>query len=317
MTDKHLTYDDVLIEPQHSTVDSRSNVSLQHEISPHITLDVPVIASPMDTVCEAEMANAMKKAGAIGFVHRFMKVNDYISELYSIDGPTVGVVGIDNGYRIHECVETGVDAICVDVAHGHMQRTLDVVCDVRSFFNGDIIVGSIATSQAAEDLFDAGADAVKVGVGPGQVCTTREKTGVGVPQISAIKSVNAVASSGEYVLADGGMQTPGDCAKAFAAGADGVVLGSYFGSCVESPNPGKVRGMASESAQDESNKSKYIEGGEKSIEHSDTAAERVESIVNGVRSACSYAGYHNLSNFIGNARLVEVSSNASRRSGMY
>jgi IMP dehydrogenase len=262
----------------------------------------------------------MAANGAAGFIHRFMDIDEHAQQVITVaPGPAVGVIGVngDSHDRAAALYEAGVDAFCVDVAHGHLEKTLSMVEHLDEEYGIDIIAGNIATPSAAYDLFDAGADTVKVGIGPGSACTTREKTGVGVPQITAIDDVSRRSRDGTYVIADGGMKTPGDVAKAIMAGADGAMLGSYFASCDAAPQDGVIRGMASEAAQSENGKSEISEGGTKSVGSGDRVSEKVQELKHGLQSAASYCGEDTLAAARDNAKFIKVTPNTVERNGLH
>jgi IMP dehydrogenase/GMP reductase len=292
------------------------------KISPSIELDVPVIAAQMDSVCDRNMVESMNDEGATGFLHRFMDIEEHIRELSRIDnGPVVGVVGVtDSSKKRVESMEqfSLVDAICIDTAHAHLEKCIDMVEYVDDETDSDIIVGNVATYDGANDLFNAGADTVKIGVGPGGACTTRKKTGVGVPQISAIHEASIAANDDDkYLIADGGMKTPGDVAKSIMAGADAAMLGSYFASCQEAPMDGVIRGMASSEAQQDHSKSGVSEGGVKSVEVGESVSDKVSELAEGLASASSYCGSESLTTARDNAEFIRVSNSASDKSGLH
>jgi len=263
-----LTFDDVLLIPEYSEVFPGDTV-LKTMFSKRIPMDIPIITAAMDTVTEAPMAIAIAEMGGIGVIHRNMsvkrqveqvilvkkaKINNLCGEKQDINknrpSPEPSVdkngrlrvaasVGIckDVMDRIDALVKASVDAIVIDSAHAHSKIVLDILRQAKSKYSDlDFIVGNIATGEAATDLVLAGADAVKVGIGPGSIRTTHSIAGVGIPQLSAIYAVsNALQHSGIPIIADGGIRSSGDIAKAIAAGADSVMAGSIFAGVEESP----------------------------------------------------------------------------------
>jgi IMP dehydrogenase len=182
-----LSYGDVLLVPQRSPVDSRSDVDLSTNLTPNIELDTPLLSAPMDTVTESELAIALSRAGGFGTVHRFMTVEEQAEEVRAVKeaGELVGAaVGINEDYldRTEAVVDAGVDCVVVDVAHGHLEKCLDAVRRIRQEFpDAELVVGNVATKAGVEDLYEVGADCVKVGIGPGSHCTTRKVAGPGSP----------------------------------------------------------------------------------------------------------------------------------------
>ena len=235
-----LTYDDVLLLPDASEV-VPSEVDTKTRLTRNISLSIPVISSAMDTVTESAMAIAMAKAGGIGILHRNLAIADQVEHVklakaHGIVGAAVGV-GEDGYARAVALIDAGVDVIVVDTAHGHHRGVLDAVARIKKDFpHVDVIGGNVATRAGAQALINAGVDAVKVGVGPGSICTTRVVAGVGVPQLTAIMEAHkACVTAGIPLIADGGLQHSGDIAKAIVAGADTVMLGSLLAGCDESP----------------------------------------------------------------------------------
>jgi IMP dehydrogenase len=235
-----LTYDDVLLLPDASDV-VPSEVDTKTRLTQKISLEIPLVSSAMDTVTESEMAIAMAKAGGIGIIHRNLPIEEQVKNVkavkpHGIVGAAVGV-GDDGFARASALIEAGVDVVVVDTAHGHHRAVLDAIARIKKEFpNIQIIGGNVATRAGAQALINAGADAVKVGVGPGSICTTRVVAGVGVPQITAIMEAHkACVKAGIPLIADGGLQYSGDIAKAIVAGADSVMLGSLLAGCDESP----------------------------------------------------------------------------------
>jgi len=339
-----LSYDDVLLVPQKSPVESRSNIDTTTEIVPGVEVEYPLISSNMDTVTEKEMAQGIADVGGCGIVHRFMSMDEQVEHISSVDGVVGGCVGIDedfvsNGKRL---VEAGADFITVDVAHGHMTQCLEAVADLDEQLSVPIMAGNVATGQGAKDLIKAGADSIKVGVGPGAVCKTREVAGVGVPQFTAVKNVvNAVETMEQMgsqtqnvtVIADGGIKKSGDTIKALMAGADAVMCGSLFGACSEAP--GEVveadgtkyktyRGMASEEARednpgssDDSDEHRAVEGVEGLQEYAGPVSVVVREHMKGVRSGLSYCGGHSIEEAQEYAQFVRVTNSTINRNGSH
>ena len=260
--DAGLTFDDVLIIPSKSEVRSRRDPSLKSKLTKTKFLETPIISANMDTVTEASMAIAMHKMGGLGILHRFMTTEQQVAEVRlvkeagaQIISASIGVNG-DFKERADALVKAGVNLLTIDIAHGHSVQMMETLKWLKDkFANLEIIAGNLATPDAAVDLIEAGADAIKVGIGPGSMCTTRIITGCGVPQLSAIAlCAEAAESYGVPVIADGGIRTSGDMVKAFAAGASTIMLGSMLSGTIETPGDivnGKkqYRGMASKKAQ--------------------------------------------------------------------
>ena len=246
-------------------------------------------------------------------------------------------IGVHQYDRAQALIEAGVDVIIVDTAHGHSRNVLDTVRQIKKTHSVEVIAGNIATAEAARDLIEAGADAIKVGIGPGSICTTRVVTGVGVPQITAIMNVVAgVASAGSDIpiIADGGVRTSGDIAKAIAAGADAVMLGSLFAGLDESPGEHVIsqgrryktyRGMGSEGAMNAGSadrygqgdkyddkgqpKAKFVpEGVEGLVPYRGPLSDFVYQLVGGLRSAMGYLGCETIAQLHEHARFTQISS---------
>lgn len=340
-----LSYDDVLLVPQRSPVESRSDIDTSTEIVPGVEVEYPMISANMDTVTEAEMAQAMADAGGCGIIHRFMSIEEQVEEIERVDGVVGGCVGIDESFVEHGrmLAEAGADFITVDVAHGHMEQCLEAVADLDEHVPVPIMAGNVATGEGAKDLIRAGADSVKVGVGPGAVCKTREVAGVGVPQFTAVRNVvSAVNSMTQLsgaspddvtVIADGGITKSGDTIKALMAGADAVMCGSLFGASAEAPGETveadgttykTYRGMASEEAReanpdspDDADEHRAIEGVEGLQEFAGPVADVIEDHMKGVRSGLSYCGGHSLEGARENSEFVRVTNSTINRNGSH
>lgn len=305
-----LSYDDILLVPRRSPVDSRSGVDTSTQITPSVRADAPIISAPMDSITEYEMAEAMADSGGVGIIHRNMSPEEAAESVRKADFQIGGSVGINTGWkeRAELLVEAGVDFLCLDVAHGHLENALDVLQQLAVMYpDTDIMAGNVATPEAALDLVSHGADSVKVGIGPGSHCTTREVAGVGVPQFTAVLAVALTLENSPQVpdditlVADGGIKRSGDITKALMAGADSVMVGSMVGGCDESPAPTvevdgtkykRTRGMASSEAKDEDymEDGGAVEGKEALTEYNGTVDEVLTKNVKGVRSGLSYCG---------------------------
>lgn len=335
-----LTYDDVLLLPDASDV-VPSEVNTQTRLTRNISLLVPVISSAMDTVTESAMAIAMAKAGGIGILHRNLSITDQVKQValakaHGLVGAAVGV-GADGYARAVALIDAGVDVIVVDTAHGHHRGVLDAVSRIKKEFpHIEVIGGNVATRAGAQALINAGVDAVKVGVGPGSICTTRVVAGVGVPQLTAIMEANkACFTAGIPLIADGGLQHSGDIAKAIVAGADSVMLGSLLAGCDESPadlieiNGKKFKGyrgmgslgaMQSRGEQKSYSKDRYMqddvlaedklvpEGIEGKVKYSGPVAAVVHQLVGGLRSGMGYAGAATIAELKSKGQLIQITA---------
>jgi len=314
-----LTYDDVLLEPKMSSIESRRDVDTSAYLVNGIKIDVPLVSAPMDSVTGAELAQALADAGGIGILHRAAPVDKTISAIRTVDGLVGASVGISGdacqnaqGYEYN-----GADVIVVDVAHGHLINAIGTVYDICNSVNIPVIAGNVATYDGAKELARAGADGIKVGVGPGSACTTRINTGVGFPQFSAVKQASIVKKQYDVtIIADGGIRAPGDAMKALAAGADTVMLGGEFAKCEESPEDGSIWGMASRKGKDTHNAEGYVEGVSSApMEASSTVNEVVTAYTEGIQSGCSYIGAMNLHEAQKNATFNRVTPAAYQRNG--
>jgi IMP dehydrogenase len=239
-TDPTLTFDDVLLKPGYAGF-SRSDIKLISPLTRNISLKIPLVSAPMDTVTESRLAIALGKAGGIGIIHRNLTIKDQAAEVAKVKkaGQLVGAaVGSSPGYeeRVKALVAAGVDVIIVDSAHGFSKFVIEAVKFIKKNHKVDVIAGNIATAEGAEALIEAGADGLRVGMGPGAICTTRIVSGMGVPQLTAIiESAEVAKQHGVPVIADGGINYFGDITKALAAGASSVMMGRLFAATEESP----------------------------------------------------------------------------------
>jgi len=336
-----LTYDDVLLLPDASDV-VPSEVETYTQLTRGIRLAIPLISAAMDTVTESAMAIAMAKLGGIGIIHRNLPIEEQVTHAKLVKGAGLIVgaavgVGDDGFARAQALIEVGVDVIVVDTAHGHHRAVLEAISRIKdSYSNQEVIGGNVATRAGAQALINAGADAVKVGVGPGSICTTRVIAGVGVPQVTAIMEVAKACKKADVpLIADGGLQHSGDIAKAIVSGADTVMLGSLLAGCDESPGEllesnGKkykrYRGMGSLGAMQSRgeaksfSKDRYMqddvlsedklvpEGIEGKVSYRGPVASVVHQLVGGLRSGMGYAGAENLEALQKRGRLIQITS---------
>ena len=330
-----LTYDDVLLIPRRSRIRSRLQVDLSTQLTRTLRLEVPVIAANMDSICESEMAIAMARLGGIGIVHRFLTPQHQADEIALVkeagaDLLVGAAIGTDHAVmeRIDACVHAGADVLVLDIAHGHSEHALEGTRSCKEAFPAvSLVAGNVATAAGALDLVDAGADAIKVGVGPGGVCTTRQVTGVGVPQLTALFDISQTGID-VPIIADGGIRSAGDIAKALAAGADSVMLGSMLAGTKESPGEleqspvglvKRIRGMASQEAMEhrarrhgeildeEYFEGRSPEGVESTVHYKGTVDKIIKSLMGGVKSAFSYLDAADIQEFKANASFMRVS----------
>lgn len=325
---KYLTFDDVLLVPQYSTLKSRAEANPATTIA-NMSLAIPIVSANMDTVTELPMARAMSGMGGLGILHRYASVDsvsEWVSRLVDAGHLAVPSIGVQSGdlEAAKRYVDQGAQAICVDVAHGDSLHTIEMVKKV-SVLGVPVIAGNVATLEGARRLAGAGAATVKVGVGPGAVCQTRVVTGHGIPQLSAIMDVADLKNEfpSVTVIADGGIRNGGDIVKALAAGADAVMIGSLLAGTIESP--GDVtggykiyRGMASAEAQlcwRGSVSNKAPEGVSVTVPYVGAVGPVVAGLVGGIKSGMSYSGARTLAELREAAQFVEITSNGVKENG--
>ena len=328
-----LTFDDVLLLPRYSNVlPSDTNISLN--LTKKITLMAPFLSSAMDTVTESRMAIAIAKSGGLGVIHRNLSIKDQTKEIIKVKSKNL-LVGAAVGtnkedlLRSKSLIDNGCDLIVVDTAHGHSEKVLKILSKLKKI-NGKIpiCVGNIATGEAAKKLYNSGADIIKVGIGPGSICTTRMVAGIGVPQISAVMDVKkALKKKNVKIISDGGIKFSGDIAKALSAGADAIMMGSIFAGTDESPGKkfkykGKLykqyRGMGSIGAMSSGSanryfqknfkdKSKFVpEGVEGRVIYKGSVSKIIYQLKGGLRSSMGYIGAKNLNQIIKNAEFIKI-----------
>lgn len=321
-----LTFDDVLLMPMRSDIRSRREPKLTTRLTKKFTIEMPIISANMDTVTEYDMAFAMSQLGGVGILHRFISAEEQAIQARRLQENGVKIISASVGVgeefkaRAKTLIDAGVNLITIDIAHGHsiqMMETLKWLKD--SYPNVEIIAGNMATPDAAQDLIEAGADAIKVGIGPGSMCTTRVITGCGVPQLTAIALCAEVAAAhGVPVIADGGIRTSGDMVKAYAAGADVVMLGSMLSGTIETPGEIKngrkqYRGMASRAAQDSWRggvpEGMAPEGEATFVTVKGHVRDVILEVSGGIRSGMSYLNATTIAEMRENAQFMEMSSN--------
>jgi IMP dehydrogenase len=301
-----LTYYDVLLKPRKSVVNSRTEISLKTKFSRNVELQIPIVSANMDTITESKMAIAMAELGGLGIIHRFCSIEKQVEEVRAVKernllvGAAIGVSAEDIK-RIEALLTVKPDVFVLDVAHAHSERVITMVAELYERFPDiELVIGNIATDDAAAEFTQrfpqlAG---VKVGIGGGSVCTTREKTGCGVPQVSAIQLCRTTVP----LCADGGIRNSGDIVKALAFGADTVMIGGLFAGYPETPSIGDMkvyRGMASKSTIIDNKKhGKYVfaEGITQVLKVKDASVkEFVEAeLIPGILSGLSYLGVRSI-----------------------
>lgn len=301
-----ITFDDVLLIPAYNHYESRRvvDISMTDRLQ-KLKLDLPIISSNMDTITESQMANFMSSKGAIGALHRFMSVEDNVKEFKKCKGKVFVSVGCSEAdlLRAEALRDAGATYFCVDVAHGHAKYVGKTLKKLRALLgaNACIMAGNVATYAGADYLASCGADIIKAGIGGGSVCSTRIKTGFGVPMLTCIQDC---ARTDRSIVADGGIRTPGDVVKALAFGADFVMIGGLLsgtaptpGEVITKPDGSKVkayRGMASREAQEsflgQMQEWKTAEGVAVEVPYRDTHDNIIADLVGGLRSGLTYAG---------------------------
>lgn len=342
------TFDDLLLVPAYSQV-VPMDVCLKTRLTPKIELKIPILSAAMDTVTEADMAIALAKSGGLGFIHKNLIIEvqaDMVRAVKAVKSSSpesaideqgrllVGAaVGVSESTlpRVKALVEAGVDILTVDSAHGHSKGVIETVAKIHKLYPDiPLVGGNIVTSAAALALIEAGASVLKVGVGPGSICTTRVVSGVGVPQITAINDVYQVAKQHNVsVIADGGIKLSGDIVKALAAGADCVMLGGLLAGCEETPGDvievyGKrvksYVGMGSLSAMQRGSSDRYFQGGQKELKklvpegieatvpYKGPMADVVYQMMGGLRSGMGYCGCATIDDLKEKAQFIRITN---------
>ena len=331
-----LSYDDVLLIPQYSEIKSRSLVDLTTQLTPHISLRLPILSSNMSTITDEGFAIALAKLGGLGVIPRFRTIEEEADMVKKVkaEGLLVGAsVGVKEQAieRAEAAVKAGADILVVDVAHGHMLQVIEITKKLKQEFGkkADIVAGNVATYEGAADLFKAGADCVKVGIGPGSTCITRIETGCGVPQITAVmECARAARQHKGTLICDGGMKNSGDIVKGLAAGASAVMTGHIFAGIKETAGKIVIRdgkkykqynGSTSyiEKLQRAGNKVEHIEGVAGIVPYKGELEPLVNQISDNIKSGFSYVGARNLKELWEKAGFVQITSMGLRESGAH
>ena len=329
-----LTFDDVLLEPKYSEV-LPSQVLTETSLSNNLNLNIPILSSAMDTVTESKMAISIAKAGGIGVIHRNLNIKDQISEIKKVKskkllvGAAVGAGPLEHK-RAVAVLKENVDLIVVDTAHGHTKKVSEIIKIIKKIKSKKttLCAGNIATSEAAKFLIKLGVDVIKVGIGPGSICTTRIVAGIGVPQLSAILAARkGIGKKKVKIIADGGIKFSGDISKALVAGADAVMIGSLFAGTDESPGKlvkknGKFfksfRGMGSIGAMNKGSADRYFqtkqkdiskyvpEGVEGLVKYKGSVNKIIYQLIGGLKSSMGYLGTKKVKNLRNKTKFVKI-----------
>ena len=328
-----LTFDDVLLLPQYSSI-VPANTNISASLSKTINLKIPFISSAMDTVTESKMAIAIAKEGGIGVIHRNLDIKRQCNEVKKVKknllkvGAAIGTSQKEL-LRAKNLVDVGADLIVIDTAHGHSKNVITMLNKLKKFSsNITICVGNIATGEAAKLLYNSGADILKVGIGPGSICTTRMVAGIGVPQITALLNVKKAMNKKKIkIVSDGGIKFSGDIIKAIAAGADAIMMGSIFAGTEESPGKkfkfknklyklyrgmGSIGAMSSGSSEryfqkNHKDKSKFVpEGVESRVLYKGKVAKIIYQLQGGLRSSMGYIGAQKLQDVSKKSKFIKI-----------
>ena len=336
-----LTFDDVLLVPQKSAA-SPSQTDTSTWLTRRIKLEIPILSAAMDTVTESQMAIALAQAGGLGIIHKNNTPDQQALEVKKVKaekllcGASVSV-GEEAINRAKALAAAGADVIVIDVAHGHYYKVVETIKTLKKILPKNIVIigGNVATAAAASDLIKAGADVIKVGVGPGSICTTRVIAGIGVPQLTAVMdAVKAAKKTKTPVIADGGIKYSGDIVKALAAGASAVMLGSLLAGTDEAPGEmvildGKkykvYRGMGSIEAMQKGSKDRYLqtdknkrevvaEGVVGHVPYKGPALNVIGQLVGGLKQGLGYCGAKDITELHKKAEFVRISPAGLRES---
>ena len=345
-----LTFDDVLLVPQYSEI-TPDMADVSTKLTNTFKMNVPFLSAAMDTVSEHKLVTALALAGGLGVIHKNMSIADQAKEVemvknYEFDnekykrvlidkkgrlcvGAAIGVTA-DMMDRVHALMDAGVDVFVLDSAHGDSKNIINAIKNLRlEYPSMELIAGNVATYEGALDLMKAGASAVKVGMGPGSICTTRIIAGIGVPQLQAVMDcARASKEMNVPIIADGGIKYPGDVVKALAAGANTVMLGGLFATCEEAPGDiyesnGKkyrtYRGMGSIEAMAKGSTDRYFQTGHKKfvaegvqgiVEVKTTVEELVFQLIGGLKAGMGYCGSKDIPTLQEKGTFIKITNNA-------
>jgi len=324
---KTICFDDVLLVPHYSDVKSRHDIDLTMDAG-NLKLLMPIMAAPMDTICEDEMALVMSICGGLGIIHRYQAIEkqaEMVKKVASKGHIVFGSVGVqDTISDARKLVEAGARGILVDTANGHNELAIDAVRRLNYSFSEHIhiMAGNVSTWNGFKALADAGANSVRVGIGGGSMCTTRIVTGHGMPTLQSVIDIASMKEESGIdcaIIADGGIRNSGDMVKAYAAGADFVMIGSLLAGTSRTPGrtingQKEFRGMASEAAQRVVGKLSVVEGASTTVPYKGSTESVLKTLTNGIRSGVSYSGAKSLEELAIMAEFIEISQNGMRES---
>ena len=328
-----LTFDDVLLVPRYSSV-LPSETNLNIDLGYNLKLKIPFLSSAMDTVTESNMSIAIAKSGGLGVIHRNLSVADQSKEVKKVKNKNLLVgaaIGTSNEdlIRAKSILDTGVDLVVIDTAHGHSDKVIRMLAKIKKInVKKPVCVGNIASAEAAVRLYNEGADILKVGIGPGSICTTRMIAGIGVPQISAVLEVKKIMKNKKIkIISDGGVKFSGDIVKGIAAGADAIMMGSIFAGTKESPGKkykykdkfykhyrgmGSIGAMSAGSSnryfqKNYKDKSKFVpEGVEARVVYKGPVDKILYQLQGGLRSSMGYIGAKNMNEIQKKAKFIKI-----------
>ena len=317
-----LTFEDVLLVPRFSSIESRASINISNTLSSKHSLKLPVISSPMDTISESPMAHAMDLSGGMSIIHRYNSIDVQCKHIECLpaDAMVGAAIGMTGDYIDRACAlwDSGCRILCIDVAHGHHILMKHSLKTLRNTFGSEvtIIAGNVATLEGFDALSDWGADAIRVGIGGGSICSTRIQTGHGIPTLQSILDCSKSDRS-TALIADGGIRSSGDIVKALAAGADFVMVGSLLAGTDETPGKTFIdletgtrrkvyRGMASKEAQiDWRGHAASVEGVTSSVPVKGPVSLVLKDLERGIRSGLSYSGCKTIQEFQTRARFIK------------
>lgn len=313
-------FDDLLLIPKNSSINSRMDVNTGVDLSNTLHLDIPIIASPMKGIVGVNLITKLSELGGIGILHRFAdskaKWKQDINQLVLSESKFGLAIGLNDYESLDYALSVGTNIVCVDVANGYLESVKEFCLKIESMIHNTdalLMAGNVATTDGFKALEDSGVDLIRVGIGPGTLCTTRNVTGVGVPQLTAI---DWCSYAGNYskLIADGGIRNSGDMVKALAMGADAVMIGSLFAKSFESEHNGIIYGMASKKLQEEYyHNTKSVEGLEMETTQTDTLQDIVDGLVWGLKSACTYLGASNSSDLYYHSNFIAVGNGSIKK----